>query len=71
MVAILAGALVVTLFILPESMRNYFKYKKLQRENANLTEELRKQKELTLFAKKTGPTEGDISKIEHGAIEQI
>jgi uncharacterized integral membrane protein len=70
-IAILAGALIVTLFILPESIKNHFKYRKLKKENENLVEELRKQKELTLFAKKSVPTEGDIVKIEHGAISEV
>ncbi|MDP9249221.1 MAG: LapA family protein [bacterium] len=64
--AIGAGALVVVLLLLPESISNYFKYKHLKKENEKLTEELRKQKELTVFSKQVPPTQEEISKIEHG-----
>ncbi len=64
-----AGLLIAILLILPESVANYFKYRKLLKENLNLAEELRKQKELTVFAKNTPATAEEISKIEHGAIE--
>lgn len=50
---VVTGMIIAFLFVFPESIRNYFRYKKLKRENANLTEELRKQKELTVFAKNT------------------
>ncbi len=63
------GALIVILLLLPESIRSYFKYKRLKKENERLEEDLRKQKELTVFAKNTPPTEEIISKIEKGAIE--
>ena len=43
-------------------------YKKLKNENAGLAEELRKQKELTIFAKTTSPSPETIKKIEDGAI---
>jgi uncharacterized integral membrane protein len=66
--AILAGAVAVLLLLLPESLKNYFKYKSLKKEIALLEEELRKQKELTLFAKKNSPTHEDIAAIEQGAI---
>ena len=66
--AILAGILVTLLLLLPESINNYFKYKSLQKEIAKLKEELRKQKELTVFAKDTPPTASNISKIERGAV---
>ena len=63
---LIVGILVSILLILPESINNYFRYKKLKKENDGLGEELRKQKELTVFAKKVIPTEEEISKIETG-----
>lgn len=69
LLAITSGILIAVLLLLPESINNYFKYKKLKKENGVLTEELRKQKELTVFAKNTPPTEEEISKIEHGAVD--
>lgn len=63
------GVFVAVLLILPESIKNYFRYKSLLRANKSLEEELRKQKELTVFAKQTPPTEEIIAKIENGAVE--
>ncbi len=63
---LIVGILVAILLILPESVNNYFRYKKLKKENMGLEEELRKQKELTVFAKKVLPTEEEISGIEQG-----
>jgi uncharacterized integral membrane protein len=68
LLTLLTGVLVTLLILLPKSIGDYFKYKRLQRENARLTEELRKQKELTLFAKTTSPSPETITKIEDGAI---
>jgi uncharacterized integral membrane protein len=68
LLTILSGALIVLLLLLPESVNGYFRYRKLQKTNVKLEEELRKQKELTAFAKTTNPTPADISKIERGAI---
>ena len=51
MASVVAGMITALLLVLPESIGNYFKYKKLLKENAKLTEDLRKQKELTVFAK--------------------
>ena len=68
LMAILSGALIVLLILLPESVSNYFKYKKLMKTNTKLEEELRKQKELVVFAKETNPTKNDIGHIEQGAI---
>lgn len=65
----LVGMLIVVLFIIPERVRNYFSFRKLRKENESLQEELRKQKELTTFAKNTPPTREDISNIENGAID--
>jgi uncharacterized integral membrane protein len=67
--AIGMGVLATILLILPESIKNYFRYKNLVKENKRLEEDLRKQKELTVFAKRTLPTPEEISKIEHGAID--
>ena len=53
--------------ILPESIKNYFRYRKLLKENARLEEELRKQKELTVFAKTVPASSEAIAHIEQGA----
>lgn len=68
LLAILSGAIIVLLILLPESMNNYFKYKKLAKSNMKLEEELRKQKELTVFAKTNNPSSEDLVHIERGAI---
>jgi uncharacterized integral membrane protein len=70
-VAILAGALVVTLFILPETVKNAWNFRKLKKENASLAEDLRKQKELAAFSKKTSPTDGEIARIQDGETPRI
>lgn len=67
--AIFTGVLVAALLVLPESFKNYFRYRNLKKENARLEEELRKQKELTTFAKSVPPTAEEISKIEQGVSE--
>lgn len=69
LLSVTAGILIAILLLLPEFINNHFKYKNLKKENKDLAEELRKQKELTVFAKKTPPTEEEISKIEHGAVD--
>ncbi len=69
LITITSGILITTLLLLPEFINNYLKYKNLKKENKDLAEELRKQKELTVFAKNTPPTEEEISKIEHGAVD--
>ncbi len=66
--AIFAGVLVTLLLLLPESISNYFKYKKLTKEVERLEEELRKQKTLTVFAKNIPPTSQTIDQIEKGEI---
>ena len=68
--AILSGIIIAVLMLLPESMSKYFKNKSLRKEIARLEEELRKQKELTVFAKNTPPTLGEIDHIEHAAIQE-
>ncbi len=58
------------LIVLPETLKTSLKLKVLKKENKNLEEELRKQKELTVFAKDVLPTEAIIKKIENGAIDE-
>lgn len=67
-VAVMAGVLATLLIVLPESISNYFKYRSLKKENEKLTEDLRKQKELTVFEKETAPTPAVITHIEEAAI---
>lgn len=55
LMAITSGMLIAIFLLLPEFITNYFKARNLGKENAKLVEELRKQKELTAFAKT--PTE--------------
>jgi uncharacterized integral membrane protein len=62
------GVLISLLIVLPESIRSYFRYKKLQKENEKLEEALRKQKELAVFAKKTPATPEELAKIDQGRI---
>jgi hypothetical protein len=60
--AIMSGMLVAIFLLLPEFITNYFKARNLQKENQKLTEELRKQKELTAFAK--SPATENISQVD-------
>lgn len=69
LLALASGVLITMLMLLPETIKNYFKFRSLAQENERLEEELRKQKELTVFAKNTPVTPEEISKIEEGAIE--
>ena len=71
LLTIAAGILVTILLILPGSVTNYFRYKKLEKENKKLIEDLRKQKELTIFAKITPVDQEAISSIDHGAMNDI
>jgi uncharacterized integral membrane protein len=64
----LVGIILTTLLLLPSTVIGYFKLNKLKRVNASLEEELRKQKERTVFAKTTDPTAEEIAHIETGAI---
>lgn len=66
--AIVAGVCVTLLLLLPESISNYFQYKKLAKEVDRLEEELRKQKALTLFAKTMSPPSTTIQQIEKGEL---
>lgn len=64
-----AAGMVVTVFlILPKSISNYFKYQKVVNENRKLDEEIRKQKEVIVFAERKIPAQAEISSIENGNI---
>lgn len=67
--ALLSGFLIALLLFLPESISNYFNFRKLRKQNVALSEDLKRQKELTAFAKKSSPSEKDIKDIENGGIE--
>ena len=69
LLAIASGVLITVLFLLPEFISNYFKYKNLLQENKKLQENLQKQKELVVFAKHVPPTDKEISAIESGAVK--
>ena len=69
--AFLAGAVFALLMVVPEYIKNYFQYRNLKKENVLLREDLRKQKELTIFAKNSPPpTQEELNKIDRGAIAQ-
>jgi len=68
LLTIATGILITVLLVLPGSIRNYFRYKKLEKENRKLIEELRKQKELTVFAKITPIDQEAVASIDHGAM---
>jgi uncharacterized integral membrane protein len=70
MLATLMGILIAFFIILPESISSYFRYRSLRKENARLEEELRKQKELTHFARTESPTPAAIAAIENGATQE-
>lgn len=64
----LVGILITLLLVLPETIGHYFRFRTLQKENARLAEDLRKQKELTVFAKQTPATVEELDHIDRGAI---
>ena len=66
LLALAAGALIAILLLLPEAVKNYLKFRRLKTENQKLADDLRRQKELTVFAKQTPPTEENIRAIENG-----
>lgn len=68
MAATISGVLATLLLLLPESILNYFRNRKLVKEVEKLEEELRKQKTLTVFAKQNPPTPEVIERIEKGAV---
>ena len=70
LVAVAIGIVISLLIVLPESISSYFRYRKLSKENANLLEDLRKQKELTVFAKQTPATPEALEKIDQGRISE-
>lgn len=70
LMAISTGILITLLLLLPEFIANYFANRALIKENHKIAEELRKQKQLTVFAHQTPPTKSDIEKIEHGVAEE-
>lgn len=53
---IITGITITTFLILPKSINNHFRYKKIKKENERLVAELRKQKEVMIFANKTPST---------------
>lgn len=67
--SLLIGVIITLLLILPSTLKGYFRYRKLKNEVNKLTEELRKQKELTVFAKNDIKDEAKIiTEIEDGAV---
>src|SRR3954464_2066952 len=62
------GVLISLLVLLPETIMNYFRYKSLKKANSKLEEDLRKQKELTIFAKQTPATPEALAKLDRGTI---
>jgi len=70
LLATLMGIIIAFFIILPESIGNYFRYRKLRKENVRLEEELRKQKELTHFARTEPATPAEITAIENGATQE-
>jgi len=53
---------------LPGAIQATFRARNLRKEIVRLEEELKKQKELTVFAKHDVPTSEDIERIEQSAI---
>jgi uncharacterized integral membrane protein len=68
LMTVLLGILITLLLVLPETVGNYFRFRSLQKENVRLAEDLRKQKELTVFAKQTPATTAELEHIDRGAI---
>lgn len=68
LLALVVGVVISLLIVLPESIGNYFRYGSLKKTNEKLEEELKKQKELTVFAKKTPASPEEIAKIDQGSI---
>jgi uncharacterized integral membrane protein len=59
-----AGIVISLLLVLPESIKNTFRYRRLAKANEALAEDLRRQKELTELAKRTPPTLESLSRKE-------
>ena len=68
LMALATGILISLLMVLPESIVSYFRYKALKKELVKLEEALRKQKELTVFAKMTPATPEELDKLDKGVI---
>ncbi|MBP9757956.1 MAG: LapA family protein [Candidatus Pacebacteria bacterium] len=68
MMTVTAGAIISLLLVLPETIKTFFGYRSLQKSYAKLEEDLRKQKELTVFAKQNPPTPAELDHIDKGAI---
>jgi lipopolysaccharide assembly protein A len=66
--SVLLGVLASLLIVLPDSIKNHFRYRRLKAEYAKLEEDLRKQKELTVFAKQTPASQERLDHIDRGAI---
>lgn len=66
---VLTGVLIALLMVVPETIANFFRHRSLQKANAKLEEDLRKQKELTVFAKQTPATASELAHIDKGAIQ--
>ena len=71
LLAIISGILMCLLILLPGTIQTTLRLRALKKENAKINEELKKQKELTLFAKTTSPSPETITKIEDGAISHL
>jgi uncharacterized integral membrane protein len=67
---LLVGMLAAILIVLPEIISKFFTVRKLKKDVAHLEDELKKQKEQTIFAKKTPATPEELSQIEKGAIAE-
>ncbi len=65
---VLMGILASLLIVLPDSIKNHFRYRRLKIDHTKLEEELRKQKELTHFAKQTPASPEQLAHIDNGAI---
>jgi len=66
--AVLVGVIITLLLILPEAISNYFEYKKLQKENLKLSQDLLKQKELSVVSGTPAASDVVVAKIENGEI---
>src|SRR3989339_562500 len=69
LLSVTAGMVVCLLLLLPGSIQSALRLRSLKKEKIKLEEELRKQKELTTFAKHDVPTRQEIKDIESGAID--
>jgi len=70
LLALISGIFICLLILLPGTIQINLRLRAMKKQNEKLEEELRKQKELTVFAKDVPPTEEIIDKIESGAIAE-